>query len=435
MNFACRSGVGSCSATQRSFSVPATSAVAITKVDEASCSKDEATHPLPRRPSRAGSYKSEAWLLEKQQQQQQQQQRPQEQRSRSLSITEVTSEVLAARSAGDRTFMPQAASRRGPSSLHGTTVAARSPQTPGASHQGATQTARSPLIDRSPHRALRASQPSVAAATSPQRVTTELLGCLTVSQLYACLSNHREAANGISVAAALTRLAKLVDGRGGGGGGGGSRSREESGSVKVPRAGAAAAEVVRRTPSHHADNDAEALLELATDLLQPHLPHLTTRGYANAIWACSKCFAADARPTRDGGGGLRSAATACAGDLADAMLMLMPPSPLPPFLTPQNYSKDGIIAGSKDGVIAGSGERRAPSADRGVTVVTGSVRGGVRTLFSDANAQDVANACYGLATIGLDDHAVWEEVLLPRALQVRLIDPHSLILLHPHFIS
>lgn len=306
----------------------------------------------------------------------QQQRRPHEQ-----SLRADTSEASAASSAGDRALTPQAAGRRPslPRGPRGPTVAARYPQTPEASLS------------------------AVASASSPKRVTTELLGCLTVPQLHACLSRHREAANGISVAAALTRLAKLVDGRGGGNSSHRDRfaSGSAPGSIDPGAATKTEADVARQVPSssHHDSDDAEALLELATDLLQRHLPSLTTRGYANALWACSKCFAADTRPARDGGGGLRSAAAACAGDLADAMLMPVPPPP-PPHLAHPNSRGAGFFASYSKGGI------------------TSAVNGGDSALFGGANAQDVANACYGLATIGLDDHAVWEEVLLPRALQV-----------------
>ena len=41
-----------------------------------------------------------------------------------------------------------------------------------------------------------------------------------------------------------------------------------------------------------------------------------------------------------------------------------------------------------------------------------------RALRFSANGQDVANLVYGFAVVGLDDHDVWDEVLLPRAAEV-----------------
>ena len=138
--------------------------------------------------------------------------------------------------------------------------------------------------------------PRISKSGAPQKVTAEVLRCQTVQELHECLMRNQLLANGITLAAAMTHLAKLT----------GRLERKSA--------------VYSKDGVEDALLEAENVLSLAVELLQPMLTSLSARGYANCIWACSKCWALDSRPAKEGGGALRLVASNIASDLADAFL-------------------------------------------------------------------------------------------------------------------
>jgi len=165
------------------------------------------------------------------------------------------------------------------------------------SHEAHVRKAYAPGDERRTGTSQQNHDPVRSRAGAPQRVTADILRCQTVKELHECLERNQSHASGIAIAAALTHLAKLVV----------RRERSSSGGTRDGGGGASLLE-------------AEEALSLAVELLQPKLAGLGARGYANCIWACSKCWALDSRPARDGGGALRLAASASATELADAFL-------------------------------------------------------------------------------------------------------------------
>jgi hypothetical protein len=92
------------------------------------------------------------------------------------------------------------------------------------------------------------------------RVTTELISCTTLDDFYACLLKNRRLASGITMAAAMTHLAKLVT----------------------------ASPSSWHDPSIHAK--AVQGLSLSMHILIARLHELPPRGYANSVWALSKIY-------------------------------------------------------------------------------------------------------------------------------------------------
>ncbi len=106
--------------------------------------------------------------------------------------------------------------------------------------------------------ARRSSEPAGQRMGSPKLLTLEVINCTSVSSLHSCLSRIQVEAGGITIAAAITHLAKLADRRGG------------------------------RISESPPDSGLEMTLSLAISLLRPHFSHLPIRGFANCIWALSK---------------------------------------------------------------------------------------------------------------------------------------------------
>lgn len=135
-----------------------------------------------------------------------------------------------------------------------------------------------------------------------KKLTVALVNCVSVEQLLSCLRKHEAAANGIAMAAAITHLAKLLEGRG-------SKSRQTQGSrgEALQRQGQGHPRVAGQVQHQHRASplplgmrqpdaqmaQAAEALALSMSLLRPHFRQLGSRGFANAAWACSKMATAE----------------------------------------------------------------------------------------------------------------------------------------------
>ncbi|GAX83409.1 hypothetical protein CEUSTIGMA_g10834.t1 [Chlamydomonas eustigma] len=176
---------------------------------------------------------------------------------------------------------------------------------------------------------------------------------------------NQKLASSITMAAAITHLAKLVTG--------------------LPLSWTDSSKAVQ-------------VLVLSMRILTSCLHDLPPRGYANCLWALSKIYSADRTSS------LQASSSTKAAQLSST-----------PDVWRRGKGRESQVS-----------EMSLPAlAFKYASELTDALV--QNNMVETFNAQDLANTCYGLAVLGLDHHPAWNRELLPRAARLATtFMPHGL---------